>query len=1399
MVQPPQVSFDLTSPQQVNILTQNRFIVTATAIDDEPVIFNWSFQSIPTELNGNSPQLSITPFSTTQQRVEFQIDQEGQYILQLIVDDQDGDSSTQTSQVMIIDAVLSQTFFVSNSGDDNTSLGNISIDTPLKTIDKAISLAGPSDTIILLTDSISTPAPTTFLVNTINFTSTGTPNNPINIRGSESDLITIKPLGSNIGFRIIDRTNINISDLIFEGFAVAAISLTTASDIIIDSCKFHQNNIGISVEQSTNTTINANHIYNNITGIQISESNDIALRNSYIYRNSDYGYRILSKDQISINNLIHSNSFYDNGTIFDETSQNAAINMGNNNQNSVRFNLLVNNIKDYHQAGNIYQTELNSNLSFLNVGIQREESFLIPNAAADWLIEDPLLRDPENDDFRLLEGSPALSRVLINGGSLSNIGAFQGAPVSSIVTRTIFVDFDQASNSLIQNGQSGSPYDSINKALLSANSGDKIEVTASQQRDYTIDFDNLNSDIPGWGTVKIEGKNKLINGISTPPKLSCFQTNGNVLELISRRYIKISNFVLTGFKINNNNEVSDQCLNGGYIRNSRHIEIKDIISHGMFNAGMVIDSSEQIHVQSSVLHDNTVALELNSNISRSQFNYLNKLTISNNLNGVSIQNSYNTTLINSIFYDNANCISTDQSNLPTNLSIKYSLCHQNGVISNFFLDPLSSNKTGFGTAFNPFFVSEDRTYQKTNPWRAFLLQATNTTISPALNAGQLDYPVHLVLKEFNLPLDAAPPITNTKDVTGVIDMGAFEQSRTDVDGDGINNVIDATLGLNPNNPLDANADFDGDTLNNLFELSSNPPTNINSADTDNDGFSDGVEVGIGSDPTVDDSDFIISQVPKPMILPHTTDLPPSVFNLSGIELNGKAVNNKWILLSAPIGINEEDIFISENFQDLTVQAIIPGQYVIGLDQQLIANISGAIPLGSLEEDRSITTITIQDVPPTPILAPPVTVAYSPGKVIYFYGSPDIIENPSFDSNGSPIISYEWIQTSPKSSESNLISVANPTPSMVIPNRSALYEWKLKVSSSGPSGIQSKVSDDSIKIQVQGNQYSLPIAQAGEDSFVMTQSINQLNGSGSGDRENTNLKYYWRQTKGSPIQFVNSAICPLDIFEPSSLATNTTTCSTAQVSEYFSSFAGVVEFELVVSKNFAGSNHFSQPDNVTHIIDSPTNAVPQAVVSAPDIGFKDTIITLDGSNSADRPSAIGAGTSSALNFHWRQISGPSVYLETTTISQLQFTPIVEGFYIFSLEVEDSQGILSKPKTVPLRVDRDDFLPTANAGQDQNGLVNRTILLDGSASIGGSSQIVNYFWKQTGGPETVNLSNSNTSSTSFSPTKGGLYSFSLVVATDQFYSFEDIVTVAVNSDTQFVPVAIASDNQIQPYLQ
>lgn len=1388
----PVISFDKSSPQQVDILSANNFDLTASVVDDNPVLFNWSFQSIPGALGGNPPQISVIPISTVTQRVQFSIDQEGQYILQLIVDDQDGDPTTVATKLMIIDAVLAQTFFVSNSGSDTVAIDQISQNNPLKTIDKAMSMAGAGDTIILLPDSVASPTPSTFFVNTINFTITGTDSNPLNIRGEGNKLITIKPLGSNVGFRIIDRTNINISNLKFEGFANAAISLTTASDIIIDSCEFHKNKIAISIADSTDTTIIANLIHHNDIGVQIDLSNHIAVRDNYVYQNDSYGYFQISKPQASINNQILNNTFYKNGTTYDENIQHAAINMGANPQNSIKYNLLVNNIKDYHQDSGVLQSELNTNLSFLNVGIQREESFLAGTSAANWDIVDPLLKDPENGDFRLIQGSPAVAKFFSLSGAPQNIGAYQGSLVQPISRRTIYVDYDEARNSSQQNGNFDRPYDKIDKALLLADPGDQILVKGSTLRNYTINFDNLSSQVPGWGQITIQGINKIDNNAIIRPSISCSQNGQNSMNLTSKQFIKIRNFVLTGYY--NKNNFNDQCLNSLKINDSRHLAFEQIITHGAANAGVVIDSSENIQITSAIIFDNTAAMQLQSNSSRNQYNYFDKLTISENLNGVSIQESFGTTIINSIFYKNSNCITTDAGQPPTNFKIRYSLCQQTGTISNLFTEQNSFNKSGSGSAYNPLFVSEDRTYQKTNPWAAFRLSATGTSISPALNAGQPNYPSNLVLNEFPVPLSNSTPISTQKSVIGTIDMGAFEQSRTDVDGDGINNIIDATMGLDPNNSTDALADFDDDGLTNLFELSRNPPTSINNADTDGDGFSDGIEVGIGSDPTVDDADFIRAQIPKPYILPHQSDLPPGVFTLTGIEMNGRRVTNQWILLKAPLGITQSDIFINQTIQDLIIKALLPGEYEIGLDQTLIPTVSGAIPLGSLEADRSIVTITIQDVPPTPVLPPSITVSYQPGKVIYFYGSPDM-QNPSFDSNSASITSYQWIP--PSNSESNLIGLADSNPSFVVPNRSAVYQWKLMVSSDGIKGQQSTTSEEIFEIQIQGNKFSLPIAQAGIDAFVSTQNFNRLNGSGSGDLENSQLNYYWRQIHGPSVTFIDETNCPLKIFEPFSSSAAQTPCVSSKISsaEYFTAQAGVVKFELVVSKEAQNQQHFSKPAAVTHIVDSPINAVPQAVISAPDVAYIDETILLNGEGSSDRTPVEGNLFSINLKYKWQQVSGPPVFLSSTTLSTLELIPIYEGLYEFKLVVTDEQQVASKPQMAKIRVEKLDYqLPQADAGSNSTGLVYRTILLDASKSSGGRDPIQNYFWSQISGPELVNLSNNGTASTSFSPRKAGLYAFSLAVSTARFFSFADTVTIAVDSDTQFIPVAIPGNNQI-----
>ena len=1389
----PLVDLSKESPQYVNLLVENRFEVTATAADDGTVEkFTWKFTAWPNQFTTTPPPISLTGVSANTESIRFSITETGQYDLQLIVTDNDGNES---ESVIVVSAFLPQTFYVSSSGDDLTDINSISESKPLSTISKAMEIAGLGDTIILLPDSISAPAPSDFEVNTIDLIFSGTESYPFSIIGSSKAKITIKPTGSNVGFRVNNQNHIKISNLSFEGWSNSAISLSGVSTVTIDSCEFYNNDTAVRIKTSDKVIIAENKIYDNTSGIQVEESSNILVQDNYIYRNSDYGFHILSVGQSSANTVIN-NTFYDNGTTYDNGIKNAAVNLESSAQNTVKYNLFVNNIKDYYHIDGTTQAELNSNVSFLNVGAQRDEKYLSGTTAANWEIEDPLLVDPENGDFRLITSSPAIGKFFLPNGSQINIGAYQGIAVTRPTTRIIYVDLDNASNSLIQTGQSGTPFDSIDKALLLAGPGDRVLVKASSLQDYyTIDLRNLQTQVPGWGNITIEGINKSINGTVTYPTLSCFPNGENVLTVSSQKFITLKNFVFTGFK----NNSSGSCLNGISVNNSRHIEISQIISHAMSNAGIVVDSSEAVHISSAVIFDNTHAMQLSNNSSRNQYNYYDKFTMSDNLNGLSIKDSFKSTFINSIFYNkSSSCLTTDSIEPPEDFDIRYSFCGQSGTISNLFSDPVAENITGNLADKDPLFVSEDKTYQRTNPWQAFRLKKLNTTISEALNAGQPDYPLEFVLNEFANPSASSTPISKEKSVTGVIDMGAFEQSRTDVDNDGIDNEMDSTKGLDPNNPNDAQADFDNDGLSNYFELSSTPSTDITSADTDNDGLDDGVEVGIGSDPTVDDANSVIGLLPKPYIEPHATSVLPGLIHLIGAEMSGKNVTNQWKLLRAPDNVTEDDIFISQTFESLTIEAIIAGEYEISLDQQLIPNASINLPLGSLEQDRAITTITVQDVPPTPVLPPSITVSYNPDQIVYFYGS-STAKNPSFDANNDSIESYEWLQVSPLNPQLGLIdSINSPNPRFTIPNRSAIYQWKLKLTSKGPNGVSSSyISENVFEIQVQGEDFSLPVAEAGLETYLTANNINQINGSGSIDPDKNELKYYWRQIGGSTVQFTNlTAPCQLSIFRPSEAGQ--VNCVKSSTAEYIATQAGVVEFELVVSKTHPDANgdpieHFSKPDSVIHIIDAIDNAVPEAAVSAQKEVYIGKSTRLYGSASRDRRSDPNQNFSTNLQYSWKQISGPPVQFSTNT-PDTEFIPSTEGLYEFSLEVSDEQNITSKTEEIQIRVISDNLtLPVADAGDDSVNLIGRVILLNGSQSTGGKRNgfdepITNYLWTQTAGPSIVNIGNINQVSTSFIPTEAGLYTFSLVVYTDEFSSFKDYVNVAISSDAQSVPVAI-----------
>jgi hypothetical protein len=94
--------------------------------------------------------------------------------------------------------------------------------------------------------------------------------------------------------------------------------------------------------------------------------------------------------------------------------------------------------------------------------------------------------------------------------------------------------------------------------------------------------------------------------------------------------------------------------------------------------------------------------------------------------------------------------------------------------------------------------------------------------------------------------------------TGIIKATVL-LSNVDTDGDGIPDDIEATLGLDPHNPVDAQEDFDRDGLTNLKEFQLG--TGLRVFDTDGDAIGDGLEVESGSNP-LDPNSFNLAQVLK---------------------------------------------------------------------------------------------------------------------------------------------------------------------------------------------------------------------------------------------------------------------------------------------------------------------------------------------------------------------------------------------------------------------------------------------------------------------------------------------------------------------------------------------------------
>jgi spore germination protein YaaH len=189
------------------------------------------------------------------------------------------------------------------------------------------------------------------------------------------------------------------------------------------------------------------------------------------------------------------------------------------------------------------------------------------------------------------------------------------------------------------------------------------------------------------------------------------------------------------------------------------------------------------------------------------------------------------------------------------------------------------------------------------------------------------------------------------------------------------------------------------------------------------------------------------------------------------------------------------------------------------------------------------------------------------------------------------------------------------------------------------------------------------------------------------------------------------------------------------------------------------------------------------------------VVLDGSKSSD-PQGL------ALSYEWKQLSGPSVTLSSTTDAKPRFTPTQIGAYRFWLVVSNATQ-KSVPVETTVRVlqamstegqsNRDNMPPTAvpSATLAQGTL----ILLDGSKSTDPEGVNLWYAWAQTDGPSvSMEGTNGGEPITRVVAPQPGTYTFSLRVS-DGFSDSEPAsvsVTVKKAGTPNFGVSAAAGDS-------
>lgn len=281
----------------------------------------------------------------------------------------------------------------------------------------------------------------------------------------------------------------------------------------------------------------------------------------------------------------------------------------------------------------------------------------------------------------------------------------------------------------------------------------------------------------------------------------------------------------------------------------------------------------------------------------------------------------------------------------------------------------------------------------------------------------------------------------------------------------------------------------------------------------------------------------------------------------------------------------------------------------------------------------------------------------------------------------------------------------------------------------------------------------PLAFAGSDQSVLTQTVVKLDASNSRDPEGQPLTYIW-QLKTKPAG------------SEAALTSNTSVNPTFTADK-----SGLYIAKLVVNDGTLNSS-----ETLVTILAADENAAPVANAGTNQSVLINSIVTLDGSFSSD-------ANRDPLTYTWKFESiptGSTASLSSTSAVRPTFKADKTGSYVASLIVSD--GLLKSDYImVTVNVSSVNAAPIAAIGANQTVALNQVVTLDGSGSSDADRDPLTYKWvlisQPTGG--TAALSSLVAKQPTLTTALAGNYVASLVVndgKADSNYAFTTITAVA-----------------------